>query len=138
MGPIFLLNTHITSTSIITVSKTLQQSEYLRDNTMKKTKTNEVRKPAYWSHNRRALFKMDSPTRRQLVVGFLEPAEKNDISTNQPSDWTNAAVIHGTDQSHACRFLFTEDVHAHQLTGRNSVSFLFLINEEDLLAARLN
>lgn len=58
------------------MAKALQQADYLRVNTVKQTKTKEIRKPAYWSHNRRALFKMDSPTRRQLVVGFLEPAKK--------------------------------------------------------------
>lgn len=30
---------------------------------------------------------MDSPTRRQLVVGFLEPVDKNDRSLNTQSDW---------------------------------------------------
>lgn len=79
---------------------------------MEKTKTKEVGKPAYWSHNRRALFKMDSPTRRQLVVGFLEPAEKNDISAEEPSDWISTAAINDADQLHIRRFLFTVDVHA--------------------------
>lgn len=91
---------------------------------MKKTNTKEERKPAYWSHNRRALFKMDSPTRRQLVVGFLEPAEKNAISAEKPSDWTIAAATHGADQLQPRRSLFT-DVHALWLTGRKELWTLF-------------
>lgn len=48
---------------------------------------------------------MDSPTRRQLVVGFLEPAgEKNDLFAQKPSDWKISAAIHGTDQSHVRQF----------------------------------
>lgn len=48
---------------------------------------------------------MDSPTRRQLVVGFLEPAgEKKDLFAQKPSDWKISAAIHGTDQSHVRLF----------------------------------
>lgn len=48
---------------------------------------------------------MDSPTRRQLVVGFLEPAgEKNDLFAQKPSDWKISAAIHGTDQWHVRQF----------------------------------
>ena len=36
---------------------------------------------------------MDSPTRRQLMVGFLEPAGKNDVAAETPSDWMSALAI---------------------------------------------
>lgn len=103
----------------------------------KKTNTKEERKPAYWSHNRRALFKMDSPTRRQLVVGFLEPAEKNDISAEEPCDWTPASATHGADQLQPRRSLFAEDVHALWLTGRKELGTLFF-NEKTHCSLKFN
>lgn len=64
---------------------------------------------------------MDSPTRRQLVVGFLEPVEKNDYSANKPPDWMSKAVIRSLDQLESRRFLFSHDVHALKLTGRKCI-----------------
>lgn len=78
---------------------------------------------------------MDSPTRRQLVVGFLEPAEKNDNSAEEPSDWMLAAVSHGAGQSRTRRFLLTEDVHA--LNSQEGTQSTFSApDDKDLLAAR--
>lgn len=77
---------------------------------------------------------MDSPTRRQLVVGFLESAEKTDISADKSSDWMVTAAIHSADQLHARHFWFTEDVYAPH-TEDETLSF-FAFSEKDLSAAR--
>lgn len=79
---------------------------------------------------------MDSPTRRQLVVGFLEPAEKNDNSAEKPSDWMISAAIHVAAQSHFRRFLFTEDVHALN-SQEGTLSTFSASNDKDLFTARL-
>ncbi len=77
---------------------------------------------------------MDSPTRRRLVVGFLESAEKNDISAEESSDWMITAAIHSADQLHARRFWFTEDVYAPHTEDETQSFFAF--SEKDLSVAR--
>lgn len=79
---------------------------------------------------------MDSPTRRQLVVGFLEPAEKNAISAEKPSDWMVTAAIHCTDQLHTRPFIFTEHVHALNTQEGTPIS-LSASNEEEFFTAYL-
>lgn len=69
----------------------------------RKYNAKEVGRPACWSHSRRALFKMDSPTRRQLVVAFLSPAGKNGISAAKQPHWMIRPVIHIIHQSHTRR-----------------------------------
>lgn len=66
-----------------------------------------IKKTAYWSHNRRALFKMDSPTRRLLVVGFLEPVDKNDYSANTQSDWIEEAFTQSFNQLALLKFFLS-------------------------------
>lgn len=64
---------------------------------------------------------MDSPTRRQLVVGFLEPVEKNGYSANKPPDWmSKVAFVVLTNWNHAA-FFFSHDAHALKLTGRKYI-----------------
>lgn len=89
---------------------------------------------------------MDSPTRRQLVVGFLEPAEKKHISAEEASYWRIGAVNQSVVQT-GCRTLsfsfFPQEMSTPPSTdtqeGRNSERFFFnsAPNEKDLFAAKI-
>lgn len=64
---------------------------------------------------------MDSPTRRQLVVGFLEPVDKNDYSANTQSDWIEDAFTQSLNQLESYTCFFSDHVHALNSQEGNAV-----------------
>lgn len=64
---------------------------------------------------------MDSPTRRQLVVGFLEPVDKNDYSANTQSDWIEDAFAQSLNQLESYTCFFSAHVHALNSQEGNAV-----------------